>query len=262
MNLKTYVINLERSTVRKQYMQQLLSTYGFLDIEFIRAIDGRSLSETERRTCFNYRKSLGLYGKELNAGEVGCVLSHRKAYETLLSDQDRAYALIFEDDISISRDLNSLDLSAIDTVMRCDKPRALMLSGDYCYYGKKEITRLYSAVGAYAYFVNKAAAKTILSINPPCYVADDWIFFKRKGLKLFAIRPYLIDANTNMELLGSDVKQDDWGINRKRMTLLENVRRAFTGFTERMFRLFNHFEYKVRIYNNTIVEPLKNPFNF
>ena len=262
MKLKTYIINLEKSTVRKQYMQQLLSAYGFLDIEFIQAIDGRSLSDPERRARFNYRKSLALYGKELNAGEVGCVLSHRKVYEGLLADHTHEYALVFEDDISISRDLHALNLSTIDEVMRCDRPRALMLSGDYCYYRKKSITRIYSAVGAYAYVINKAAAKTILSVNPPCYVADDWIFFKRKGLKLFAIRPYLVDANTNMELLGSDVKQDDWGINRKRMSLIENVRRAFTGFTERMFRLFNHFEYKVRIYNNTIVEPLKNPFNF
>ena len=262
MRLKTYVINLEKSSVRRQYMQDLLAVYDFLDVEFIKAIDGRVLSEEERSLRFDLAKSKKLYGKLLNAGEVGCVLSHRKVYEELLSISDYDYALVFEDDISIIRDLHSLDLPGIDKVMKSDKPRVLMLSGDYCYFRKRSIVRLYSAVGAYAYMINKAAAKTILSITPPCYVADDWIFLKRKRLKLYAVLPYMVDANTNMELLGSEVKQDSWGINRSGMSLKENIIRVFTGFTERMFRLFNHFEYKVRIYNNNIVEPLKNPFNF
>lgn len=261
MKLNTYVINLEKSTVRKQYMQELLSAYGFLDIEFIKAIDGRLLSDAERRSSFDLNKSMNLYGKALNAGEIGCALSHRKVYETLLANPVLDYALVLEDDISVIRDLNALDLSGIDKVMRSKKPRVMMLSGDYCYYKKKAITRLYSAVGAYAYIVNRAAAKLILSITPPCYVADDWLYFKRKGLSLFAVLPYMIDANINMEFLESDVKQENWGINRSKMSLKENLLRFHTGFIERMFRLFNHFEYKVRIYNNNIVERLKNPFN-
>ena len=70
----------------------------------------------------------------------------------------------------------------------------------------------------------------------------------------------MIDANTNMELLGSDVKQDIWSIDRSKMAVSEVIIQACTSFIERMFRVFNHYEYKIRIYNNEIVERLKNPF--
>lgn len=259
MRLKTYIINLERSAVRKQYMQELLSPFLFLDIQFVKAIDGRMLSKEERHSQFDYPASIRLYGRELNAGEVGCALSHRKAYREFLESK-QPYALFLEDDISIQRDLNSLDLVAIDKVLNNACPKALMLSGDYSYYKKKPIARLYSAVGAYAYVLNRKAALKILSLEPPCSVADDWMFYKRLNIKLYAVYPYMIDANVNMNLLSSDVKQDTWGIDRHRMSVKENIIGAFTGFTKKMFKLFHHFEYKVRVVNNVIVERQKNPF--
>ena len=258
MKLKTYIINLEKSTVRKQYMQDLLSGYDFLDVTFIQAIDGRLLSDEERRLRFEFDKSRDLYGKTVNAGEVGCALSHRKTYETILAGAE-PYALVLEDDISIIRDLKSLDMAGIDSVLTGPGPRVLMLSGDYWYYKRKPIVRLFSAVGAYAYIINKAAAQRILSVTPPFCVADDWMFYKRLGLKMFAVYPYMIDANMNMDLLSSDVKQDNWTVHRSQMSLKENIIGLTNGFLKKMFKLFGHFEFKVRIFENNIVERIKNP---
>ncbi len=252
MRLKTYIINLEKSTVRKRYMQSLLAGLSFLDIEFIRAIDGRALSEDERSSRFDYDRSRSLYGRFVNAGEVGCALSHRKVYETLLQSTD-SYALVLEDDITLVRDLQTLDLGAIDGIMNDPSPKALMLSGDYWFYRKKGIVRLYAAVGAYAYVINRAAAQRILSIKPPCCLADDWLFYKRKGVKLYAVYPYMIDANMNMDLLSSDVKQDNWSIDRSRMAWKEVVIGYVAGFIKIMFKMFHHFEHKVRIIDNVIV---------
>ena len=39
--MKTYVVNLEKSTDRKKYMTRLLADQPFLDVEFINAVDGR-----------------------------------------------------------------------------------------------------------------------------------------------------------------------------------------------------------------------------
>ena len=253
MAIKTYIINLEKSTVRKQYMQDLLKPYPFLDVEFIKAIDGRRLSDEERKARFNYAGSNDLYGREMNAGEVGCALSHRKAYNEFL-ESNEPYALFLEDDISILRDLNQLNMSAIDSILQDPQPKALMLSGDYSYYKKKPIVRLYSAVGAYAYMLNRAAAKRILSVNPPCCVADDWMYYKRKGIKLYAVCPYMVDANVRMDLLGSDVKQDSWSIDRSRMAFKEVMIGAVAGIIKKMFKLFHLFEYKVRILDNQVVD--------
>ena len=256
MKLKTYIINLEKSSVRKQYMQDLLAPYPFLDVEFLKAIDGRILSDEERSVCFDYVRSKKVYGRTLNAGEVGCALSHRKAYEALLKGSE-PYALMLEDDIAIQRDLNLLPLEKIDKIMRSLRPRAFMLSGDYSFYRQRPVIRIYSAVGAYAYILNKAAAKRILAINPPCCVADDWMFYKRKGIRLFAVYPYMIDANLNMELLSSDVKQDTWGMDRSQMSLKENVLRAVSSFPVKIFKRYDHYEYKTFVYKNEVSKRYK-----
>ena len=251
MSLKTYVVNLERSTVRRNYMEELLSQYDFLNIEFIKAIDGRLLSDKERQELFNYSKSLSLYGRTLNPGEVGCTLSHRSIYEKVING-DEPYVLVLEDDIKVIRSLDSINLKEVDTVLNSLLPRVLMLSGDYCYYKRKNLVRVYSALGTYAYMVNKAAAKLLLYNIPPCCVADDWLFYKRKGLKLYAIYPYMIDANVNMDVLGSDVKQDSWGINRSKMALKEVIIRYFNGFIMKIFKRINHYEYKTIVLHNVI----------
>ena len=237
-------------------MQDLLSAYDFLDVEFVKAIDGRTMTEEERHLRFDYDGSVNLYGRNLNAGEIGCAMSHRKVYELLLNN-DNPYALVLEDDIKIFRDLNAMDLQGIESLLNDSKPRVMMLSGDYGYYNKQSIVRLYSAVGAYAYIINKAAARLILAINPPCSVADDWMFYKRKGLKLYAAYPYMVDANVNMELLGSDVKQDSWSIDRSKMPLKEIMIGAYTGIVKRLFKLFGHFEYKVRVLDDIVVDNSK-----
>lgn len=233
-------------------MQDLLAKYSFLDISYVKAIDGRLLTAEKRESLFNYKGSKSLYGKKLNPGEVGCALSHRKAYEMLSSSTD-AYALILEDDISIQRDLSSVDWIKVNQVLNNTEPRVLMLSGDYWYFRRKDIVRLYSAVGAYAYIINKAAARLILSEQPPRCVADDWTYYKRKGIKLYALYPYLIDANMNMGLLGSDVKQDQWSLDKSQMGIKEIILGAMTGICKRLLKFIHHFEAKVRIIDNNIV---------
>ncbi len=259
MVLKTYVINLEKSLVRRQYMEDLLAPYSFLDIEFVKAVDGRQMTEEERNARFDFAGCQKMYGRSLNSGEIGCALSHRIACKKVL-EGNSPYALILEDDISILKDLSKLNIEEIKTVLDHPSPRVLMLSGDYSYYKRKSIVRLYSAVGAYAYIINKAAANRILSIDPPCCVADDWMFYKRKGIKLYAVYPYMVDANTNMELLSSDVKQDSWGIDRKKMSPKEIILGAFAGIVKKLFKLTGHFESKVRIIDNMIVEKKNNLF--
>ena len=252
MGLKTYVINLEKSTVRRKHMVDQLAPYPFLDVEFLKAIDGRLLTEEERHTRFDYVRSKKLYGRTLNAGEVGCALSHRKVYQTLLNG-DQEYALVLEDDISIKRDLNTLDLSKVDKILRTKRPRVLMLSGDYCFYRKRPYIRIYSAVGAYAYLINRAAARLILNKIHPCCVADEWLYYKRKGLQLYAVYPYMIDANIHMDILSSDVKQDTWGIDRSQMAIKEIILGGFTGIIKKLFKRYDHFEYKVRVVGNKVV---------
>lgn len=211
-DLVTYIINLKHSVTRREYMEKLLSPYNFLDITFIDAISGRDCSEQELRSMFDYEKSYRILGRKLLSSEVGCALSHRKCYETLLESENE-YALILEDDISIIRDLHNLSRYNLDKVLRTDVPVILFLSGDYYYYYKRsEVVSCYDAIGAYAYVINKSAARIIIRNGKPFTVADYWDVFKRMGIKLKAVYPYMIDANLNMDLLSSGCKPDTMGI--------------------------------------------------
>ena len=62
----------------------------------------------------------------------------------------------------------------------------------------------------------------------------------------------MIDANLNMDLLSSDVKQDKWGLDRSKMSLKENILRASSSFFEKIFKKYNHYEYKTFVYGNKI----------
>ena len=194
IKIKTYIVNLATSTARKEYMRDLLSEYGFLEQVFIEAVDGRVFSPEERERAFDDKACYRRYGRVINGGEVGCTLSHFKCYNRLAQSDER-FVLILEDDVTIMRDLKELDWDKVTEFMSVDEPRIMFLSGDYWYWDKKPFTRVFSAVGSYAYFINKAAAQRIAIIKKPSNVADDWDVYKQLGVKLFAVHPYMIDAN-------------------------------------------------------------------
>ena len=44
MKIQTYIINLEKSVLRREYMDNLLSIYSFLDIHYVKGVEGKKLS--------------------------------------------------------------------------------------------------------------------------------------------------------------------------------------------------------------------------
>ena len=240
----TYIVNLAASTARKKYMQELLGAYNFLEQEFIEAVDGRVFSPTERELVFDDKTCYKRYGRCINGGEVGCTLSHFKCYNKLTQSNDK-FVLIFEDDVTIIRNINSLDWKKVSDFMDVDEPRIMFLSGDYWYWDNKPFTRVFSAVGSYAYFINRAAAQIITrNITRPSNVADDWDVYKQLGVKLFAVHPYMIDAN--IADIPSEIQQDYWGNHKNKMSLKYVLRTLYVGSIKRYLVHKGQFESKVR----------------
>lgn len=97
------LINLETSKDRLNNMSSRLKE---LDVSFCRisAINGSKLTYVEMKEWtypYDHFDSKVRFTRELTNGEIGCFLSHRKCWETLLLS-DEKYALIMEDDIIIS----------------------------------------------------------------------------------------------------------------------------------------------------------------
>ena len=95
--MKVFIINLKRSVARRKSIEKECVRYK-LDYEFIDAVDGRLLSPTEIKR----------HTRDLNyacrPGEIGCALSHIKAYR-LMCDRGINTALILEDDAKLTPEI-------------------------------------------------------------------------------------------------------------------------------------------------------------
>lgn len=76
-----------------------------IDFEFSDAIDGRGF-DVQTHPNYKAKKRLRCYGKHLNGGEIGCLLSHRKVYQYMI-DKNLSQALIFEDDVILDEGFTS-----------------------------------------------------------------------------------------------------------------------------------------------------------
>lgn len=87
-----YVINMERSKNRKDYIDDHFKKYGVSDYTFLKAVDGsiEDLSDL----IINYDLL------NITKGEAACSLSHLKAIELWLGSSDAEYGIIVEDDVS------------------------------------------------------------------------------------------------------------------------------------------------------------------
>ena len=193
--MKTYIINLEQSTDRREYMRQQMQKLPQLDYEFISAVDGRVMSEEELSSHFDMKGSMYHYGRKLMKGEVGCTLSHIRCYQKIAEEND-ACTLILEDDIDVNHPEN-IDISFIEKFLAsCSKPVIVLLSGHYWYTSQynSRMVNVFSAYYTHAYVINQAAAQLLSNkLRYPWHLADDWFFIRSLGVKLLGLRPHWIN---------------------------------------------------------------------
>jgi len=198
--MKAYTINLKRCSERREYIKTELQQMPFIINEFIDGVDGSTLSPSELKQ-FNSKLSFKIYGRKLKLGEIGCTLSHRKCYKTVINNNNRS-AIIFEDDIVITNINKTLWNDLKEFIEQFDKPAVILLSGGWWEYGNKQnskslnLRKIYNAYYTHAYIINYKAASLMDSI-PIAYLADDWKRFKKYGLHIFAIKPHLVDQQWN-----------------------------------------------------------------
>ncbi len=100
MTYKSFIIHLERSKGRKAQVQDLISKSPF-ETEIVDAVDGRLLSDADIAACYSEDPLMQpKYPFGLNAGEIGCFQSHRRAWQKIV-DQNLTAGLVFEDDVQV-----------------------------------------------------------------------------------------------------------------------------------------------------------------
>jgi len=157
-----YVINLEKN---KDRLKKFTSTYmgsGLKEEAFIhfKAIYGKDI---------NYQEYIS-ENVEINmtAGMVGCFLSHLYIYD-MITKSMKEYALIFEDDAYILRDLNMSMISSIFGSIPDDWDIILLgydISNPVHKYEKLDgYFKMYNFWGTHAYFIKKSAAAKLLDLT-------------------------------------------------------------------------------------------------
>ncbi|MEZ6131735.1 MAG: glycosyltransferase family 25 protein [Planctomycetaceae bacterium] len=102
MKTSAFVITLERSVERRPHADWIVSQLP-LPSEILNAVDGRALPQDLVAEVCQRQIHSPKYPHELSRGEIGCFLSHRNAWQTIL-DRNLDAALILEDDITFDRD--------------------------------------------------------------------------------------------------------------------------------------------------------------
>jgi len=104
--LTIFVINLDGSTERLKKVGSELAKYA-LAFERISAVDGRLMSLAQLQQHYCPQKNASNYYKALTAGEIGCYLSHRKVWQTII-ERELTSAVILEDDFLLSQSIDDI----------------------------------------------------------------------------------------------------------------------------------------------------------
>ena len=199
--MQIFVINMEKSKDRREYIEKHLSEFG-INFDFFDAVDGRALSQEYIDSVFD-KETAEREWKPMNRGEIGCSLSHMAIYEKMIKE-NIPQAIIFEDDIVLKEDflptVNAL-LKKVPTeidIVKLGHGRAKFRwwQKSFDITEKYEIQRMYGLVArVHAYFITLDGAKKILSKNQPIIralddVTGDFIFGEHE---LYCMNPPLVD---------------------------------------------------------------------
>lgn len=199
-----FVINLDRSKDRLEDIRSQFATQS-LPFERIDAVNGAAMGEQELAEWYSPNHTMHYY-KRLNPAEIACYLSHRKAWQHIV-DRALPFAIILEDDISISGDLAEVanqiaqwpgDWDYIKLAEHSRRRRIVLEEQ------MGEVSRVtYHKVPARtcAQVVSFEGAKKLLdhSQNIARPIDIDLQYWWEKNLRIFGYQPYPVEPNMHWE---------------------------------------------------------------
>lgn len=188
--MKSYVINLEKDAERREYMRRLLVSTPFADAEFVTGVYGKSLSRSQLSELFEQHRFGRVFSDPAFVGEIGCAVSHYNVWRRMVASDDR-FAFVLEDDVCFDGDFAPMSEWAAKW-LDSSRPRVVLFSHYFSYFpwntaaedGYKYVSRPCKAFGTFCYGINGAAAKLLVSLGKPHYVADEWDYYQRHGLEI------------------------------------------------------------------------------
>lgn len=201
----TLVIGLERN-YRGARLESQLKAYGHTP----RRISGVVVDELDApiEQYVDQAAANVLQRRELTKGEVGCALAHRSAWSALL-ESNHNFALVFEDDARLRVDPINSEL--ID-LMHSSQPRVALLDSQqrHTYVRRKRIdvnprtpstfvTAVVPPPGAWAYVINRPAARLLLEDGRKVASVSDWPARVSHRVTFFVANPPIAEVDEKAE---------------------------------------------------------------
>ena len=176
-----YVLNLPRATKRLKLISKILSA---LELEFkvVSGVDGKELSEGTNEIQFSK-----ILHKKLSPAEVGCYLSHKKAWQ-MISEGDKEFGVVLEDDavfgerlknflIELEKSDFTFDVLHVEDVGKRDS-RFITTKDSERIFNEVSVYRLLSpAIFAGALVISKEGARKLLSLSSTKIEPTDELLF-------------------------------------------------------------------------------------
>jgi putative glycosyltransferase involved in LPS biosynthesis len=248
-----FLISLSKDENRREVLKKRFNS--FQNFRLIDAIDGREMKAKEYFSIAN--PSLKVYKKLLSPAEVGCSLSHVKAYkEFLQSDAD--FGLILEDDVIGSDD----DIEfAFEMALKITKDSILIcgcqdgLAGRFSAFGKKILsqnskdgkdvsfydvsTHSFGSISrAAAYIVTKKSAQSLLCTHQTALCTTDvWdILLKQNGLKMYFCD--IFSHPLDLSCSNIEMERNERGYKPGIKAYIKSIKFLFFSRFERIFMRF------------------------
>ena len=240
---KIFVINLKRDTQRREYIENHLDSRK-LKYEIIDGVYGKDLSKSEINEIADLKLSYKKMGKTISVNEIGCALSHQKAYKKIINENLDG-ALILEDDIILSSDIKEIIESIYEHQKLFSECFWVGMFRSYINTKKKlfEINAFHSIYksprtrGAVAYYIDKSGAEKLLNLNKKITYVSDWFF----GGYLNKINLYAIDKSCAMQ--NPNIKSTIGETRKKELNILKSIHIYLRKTYKRMF----YYKYQLGI---------------
>lgn len=196
-HIHAFIINLDRSPDRLLHTQKQLTQANITHTR-VTAIEGSSLSLPHPQYSEVVYKLK--HGKRTNISELGCYLSHLKAYRAFL-ETDLTHALICEDDITIPTNTATVLSKVIHAETPWDMVKISKINSSLP-VNIESLTPTFSLAinigrhtGAGAYLITRRAAEELLNSIHTMTLPLDHAFDKewRTGFRAYSLQPTLIE---------------------------------------------------------------------
>lgn len=207
----SYVINLADNTARMDNARAQLEAQG-IAFTRVEAVWGADLTPEQVAEVYDEKANRRRAKQDLVAGELGCYLSHIKAWRQIVAS-DAPGGFVLEDDFKVESDLADVlrALSSAETPswdvakLFCLNPEPNLISRDPLTSGYSIGTPYRVPSTTLGYGITRASAEALLSKSIPFFrpIDEDHKFFWEHGQRIALVQPNPLTVGEQETVLGT-----------------------------------------------------------